>query len=81
MDGNRTHQALRKQRLNGFEDRGTMPDNTGIVALTGDTEADYTKNDTKSVELQLICEAWPTLPETIKAAISTLVAATIDIDP
>ncbi len=75
MDGNRTHQAPRERRLNGFEGRGNDSQVAQPQALSDAPLPDYTKNDTKDSDLALVIEAWPELSEAVRAGIVALIRA------
>jgi len=63
----------------GFSVRADTPENTGKTSVSSEAGADAGAVETKlaqfSPDLQSLIDAWPTLPEAIKAGILAMVRA------
>jgi len=73
VDGNRTHQAPRERRLNGFEGRCQDSQVLHSQELSDAAQPNDTKNDTTDPGLIAVVDAWPALPEALRSGILAMV--------
>ena len=74
--GTRTRTSLTGQRILSHDDTPENPEKTGVSANAGaDAGAVETKREQFSPELQALIDAWPALPEALKAGILAMVRA------
>ena len=62
-------------RTYGLKGRCSIPEPTEPQALSERTRSKRTKRRTKDTDLDTVCDAWPALPEAVKAGILAMVLA------